>query len=255
MPDRVPSRLARLARSLGRLSTPLLAVVGISLFTGAGEPGGRVAHPRVAVLAAPQVPPDFTHSEHEAVQCYECHDTRDQHAELLVTTIQDCRACHHAAPRAAPCSRCHTAAEAPTETFEAVRAVAFTVGTRDPSRALEFPHPAHAQIDCARCHTEGVALAAPANLDCSGCHQDHHTAQSDCASCHGVAPVEAHPPTEAHVTCSGSACHQTVPFQTVPRTRDFCLGCHQDMREHEAPRACAECHALPAPRPQGIGLQ
>lgn len=251
-----PRRLGLIERAV-----PLFALMGISLAAAAPEqrvePRDSAAWTGFAASSsdAPQVPPDFTHRNHDAVQCYECHDTRERHGALLVTSIQDCRACHHAASRAAPCSRCHTASDAPERTFDVVRAVAFTVGTRDPNRTLSFPHESHDAIDCARCHTQGVTLAAPDDLDCSGCHADHHTPQSDCASCHRAAPVQAHPPSEAHVTCSGAACHQNVPFRTVPRTREFCLGCHQDMREHEAPRACADCHALPAPRPQGGGLQ
>ena len=248
--------LERRGGALGRLVPSLLFVAGISISVGAGssEDAGAV-HPSVGGIESLQVPPDFTHADHGDVQCVTCHTNTDGHGSLAVATIADCRRCHHAAPLSASCTRCHSAADAPTESFLAPRAVSFSVGTQDPRRTLTFPHERHDDIDCARCHTQGVALAAPADLDCQGCHQDHHTAQSECASCHRAAPVSAHPPSEAHVTCSGAACHLRVPFQTVPRTRDFCLGCHQDMTQHEAPRACAECHALPAPRPQGGGLQ
>jgi hypothetical protein len=241
--------------SLGRLGG-VLAVAGVSIGAGAGwSEDADAVHPLVAGVEAPQVPPDFTHADHGNVQCVTCHTNTSGHGSLAVTTINDCRRCHHTAPLAASCANCHAASDAPDESFRVVRAVRFSVGTQDPQRTLTFPHERHADTGCARCHTQGNALAAPADLDCAGCHQDHHTAQSECASCHLAAPVAAHPPSEAHVTCSGTACHQSVPFRTIPRTRDFCLGCHQDMREHEAPRACAECHALPAPRPQGGGLQ
>ena len=193
---------------------------------------------------------DFKHGEHELVECASCHASAAGHGINSLVSVADCRSCHHTAPVSRSCVRCHVPSDGPAESFRTVRAVSFSVGTQDLRRTLSFPHGDHNQIDCARCHTQGLALAPPANLDCSSCHQDHHTPQSDCASCHRVAPVEAHPPSEAHVTCSGASCHQRVPFETVPRTRDFCLGCHQDLREHEAPRACAECHTLPAPRPQ-----
>ena len=241
--------------SLGRLGSAFLAVAGVSIGAGAERSEDVALRPPIASPEAPQVPADFTHADHGDVQCVTCHTNASAHGSLAVTTINDCRRCHHSAPLAASCATCHAVSDTPDELFSVVRAVRFSVGTQDPQRTLTFPHERHADIDCARCHTQGVALAAPADLDCSGCHQDHHTAQSECASCHVAAPVEAHPPSEAHVTCSGAACHQSVPFQTIPRTRDFCLGCHRDMREHEAPRACAECHALPAPRPQNGGLQ
>jgi hypothetical protein len=244
------------------LFMPILFVAGGALVVSGAhwsEPGPPLRSP-VAIAVHPafdllQVPPSFTHADHESVQCFTCHDTGDQHGALLINTIQDCRGCHHSAPLSASCSRCHTAAEAPDESFSTRRAVSFSVGTQDPARTLVFPHPSHATLDCARCHTQGTDLAAPVTLDCSGCHEDHHTATSDCASCHVAAPVAAHPPSEAHVTCSGAACHQRVPFESVPRTREFCLGCHQTMLEHEAPRACAECHSLPAPRPQTGGVE
>lgn len=257
MADRTRSLLERLGGTLGRVSQPILAMVGISIAVGAG--GGQNAAAlasspvRVDSVQAAQVVPGFTHAEHESVQCYTCHENTDAHGALIVTTIQDCRRCHHSPPTSAPCARCHASDDAPDEGFGMVQAVSFSVGTADSRRTLAFSHEPHADVDCARCHTQGLALLAPANLDCAGCHEDHHTPQSDCAACHVAAPVEAHPPSEAHVTCSGVACHQRVPFQTVPRTRDFCLGCHQDMREHEVARACAECHTLPAPRPQAGG--
>jgi len=241
----------------------LLALAGVALAaSGADLP---VVVPTVAssapaltgdhTLLPVQAFPDFTHGDHETVQCFTCHETGDQHGALLVRTIQDCRTCHHTAPLSASCSRCHAQTDGPEERYDVVRAVTLSVGTADAARTLAFLHQPHAAIDCARCHTEGTALAVAVSLDCAGCHQEHHTATSDCASCHAAAPVSAHPPAEAHVTCSGAACHQRVPFESVPRTRELCLGCHQTMRQHEAPRACAECHSLPAPTPQAGGSE
>lgn len=198
--------------------------------------------------------PDFTHTDHELVECAGCHNSAEGHGRVTVTGVEDCRACHHTAPVSRSCERCHASSDGPERSFRTVRALTFSVGTEDPRRTLTFPHEAHNEVDCGRCHTQGLALAPPADLDCASCHEEHHTAESDCAACHRVASVEAHPPSQAHVTCSGASCHQRVPFESVPRTRDFCLGCHQDLREHEAPRACAECHTLPAPLPQSGGL-
>jgi hypothetical protein len=259
MADPTRSRLERLGVALGRVSQPILAVTGISIAVGASGSHGPAGLPSSAIgvdsVQAVQTVPEFTHADHERVECYTCHENADAHGTLTVTTTDDCRRCHHSPPTSAPCARCHAAGDAPDEVFRTIRAVSFSVGAQDPRRTLTFPHGRHAGLDCARCHTQGSALAAPDALDCEGCHQEHHTPQSDCAACHVAAPVEAHPPSEAHVTCSGAACHQSVPFQTVPRTREFCLGCHQDMREHEVARACAECHTLPAPRPQGAGAR
>jgi hypothetical protein len=255
MADPKRSRPVQPARVRGGAFIPLLALAGIALSASGAHVPESGLPPDPHVDGSVQVPPDFTHADHESVQCFTCHDTGDQHGALLVDDIQDCRSCHHSPPLSASCSRCHTGADAPGDRFRTVRAVSFSVGTRDPARGLVFLHEPHQAIDCARCHTEGTALSVAADLDCAGCHEDHHTPTSDCASCHVAAPVTAHPPAEAHVTCSGAACHQSVPFESVPRTRELCLGCHQDMREHEAPRACSECHSLPAPRPQAGGIE
>jgi hypothetical protein len=223
------------------LLSSILVVLGAGLAVGAAD-----TSPRVAIAAVQQVPSGFTHADHEVLQCFTCHENAAGHGALIVTTIEDCRSCHHASETAAPCARCHE--ESPGERFEMAQPVAFSVPAADARRIMAFPHDRHADLDCAGCHTQGTALSVPDDLDCASCHEDHHETTSDCASCHAPVHASAHPPSEVHVTCSGAACHQDVPFESVPRTRAFCLGCHGDMRLHEAPRDCVECHILPAPR-------
>ncbi|HUP50960.1 MAG TPA: hypothetical protein VM198_00685 [Longimicrobiales bacterium] len=234
--------------AIGRLSPSLLAVAGGLVL--AGSAGSATQNPASPTATTVQQVPGFTHADHEIVACTSCHTTSDAHGTTTVRTIADCRSCHHTAPVSTRCMRCHTSADAPTETFRRVHAVAFSVGTADPNRGMDFPHPEHASLDCASCHTQGLALGVPADLSCQSCHAEHHTPESRCASCHVVAAEGAHPPEVAHVMCSGSGCHTDVPFETVPRTRAFCLGCHQDLVDHEPQGTCAACHALPAPQPQ-----
>jgi len=219
--------------------------------------GGDCAgcHEGMEAVDPADAPLDFAHGDHEVVSCGSCHTSTEGHGTASVTEVADCRSCHHNEPVSRNCARCHRAEDAPTEVFRMQRAVSYSVGTSAPSRTLLFPHEAHAGTDCARCHVEGLDERVPETLECQSCHEDHHTPESDCASCHRVAPVEAHPPSEAHVTCGGSGCHERVPFETIPRTRAFCLGCHQDLRDHEPGRACADCHTLPAPRPQTGALR
>ena len=228
----------------------MLALSGIVLAVGAGSPEASATSDRAfPYVFAQQVPVGFTHGDHEDLQCFTCHENTGGHGALTVTTIEDCRSCHHANTRAtdsASCARCH--AETPDETFMVIRSVAFSVPAHDPQRSLEFPHDRHDDIECSTCHTQGTALAVPADLDCASCHADHHTVDSDCASCHAPVHASAHPTAEVHVTCSGAACHQDVPFESVPRTRAFCLGCHGELALHEVPRECVECHLLPAAR-------
>jgi hypothetical protein len=224
----------------------LLPIAGIAIASVSGETatvlqveGARLAVVQQAVLG-------FAHRDHEDLQCFTCHENTAGHGALTVTTIEDCRSCHHAPASAVPCVSCH--ATSPGERYEVTRPVSFSVPAHDAARRLAFPHDRHADLDCASCHTEGTALAVPAELDCASCHEDHHTTASDCASCHAPVHASAHPPAEVHVTCSGAACHQDVPFESVPRTREFCVGCHAEMILHEAPQDCATCHILPAPR-------
>ncbi|MGD8872032.1 MAG: hypothetical protein PVJ80_10715, partial [Gemmatimonadota bacterium] len=199
MTDQRRSRFQRAAGVLGRLAPAILAALGLVIVTGAG--GSRtdalVTGPSLGGFhgptelvgptapgegeasraAVPQEIPDFTHSDHESVECQSCHTSLDTHGELSVTTITDCRSCHHTAPVSASCATCHTGADAPDETFRETRAVAFSVGTSDPSRVMSFPHDRHDDLDCATCHTQGLTLAPPPDLDCTSCHEEHHTAQ------------------------------------------------------------------------------
>lgn len=210
-------------------------------------------HRRVAGVGigwlAQEAPPleRFLHSEHRDVGCGNCHSSAESHGQLTVETVADCRACHHTDPVSRTCARCHAAADAPSTETTVFRAVRSSVSTGASNRAMTFDHTRHDQIDCASCHTEGLELAAT-SADCNACHQEHHDPEVRCSACHVAAPIEAHPPAEAHVTCSGAGCHQAVPFESVPRTRELCLACHQDLREHRPEGVCNECHTLPAPR-------
>lgn len=225
------------------------ALLGVIVAAAADESGAETTTAAGPIPELVQgVPTGFTHADHGEVACYTCHENTAGHGAVTITTLEDCRGCHHAPKTAMPCARCHDVA--PEGHFDVVRAVAFSVPASDPRRSLGFVHAEHATLECSGCHTAGTALSVSADLDCASCHTEHHTAASDCASCHAPVPVSAHPPAEVHVTCSGAACHQDVPFETVPRTRAFCLGCHRDKSQHEAPTDCAQCHILPAPRAQ-----
>ncbi|HSM61859.1 MAG TPA: hypothetical protein VK849_13715 [Longimicrobiales bacterium] len=217
---------------------PLVRAAGI----GAGLDTGWWTH-----ALAPQDRPIFRHSQHRNVECGNCHVSTEEHGGLAVRVLDDCRGCHHTAPVAASCDRCHDAGDAPDRSFREVRSVQFSVGRPDPARVMTFPHAPHGALDCGSCHTEGLSLEA-GGVDCASCHEEHHDPENDCTSCHRRAPTSAHPPSEGHVTCSGSGCHQSVPFEGVPRTRQVCLGCHQDMSNHRPDRPCVECHTLPRPR-------
>jgi hypothetical protein len=194
----------------------------------------------------------FRHADHPGVSCLECHGTEESHGRVRVTSLSDCRSCHHTAPVSNDCVACHTSA--PSGTIDAPRTLSFSVA--DPvERELPFNHDAHAAITCAECHTGGESLSAE-SLSCQTCHMEHHRTEGvRCADCHAPVPASAHPTAQVHVGCTGGACHSDPPIpglaQGLPRTPDFCLSCHVDQEDHQAGRDCAECHQVPGELPMG----
>ncbi len=222
----------------------------------AGSPSPRGAASRLA--AAPGVSAlhswegplpqtlDFRHSQHPDLSCTECHESTASHGQVTVTTIRDCRSCHHQDERflADGCASCHADAAGFSDPHALIRTLALSTGATAP-RTLPFDHTPHVDVACAQCHTDGLELSAT-NVDCASCHEEHHEVTTDCRSCHAQPPATAHSVETAHVTCSGAGCHTEVPFAGVPRSREVCLGCHQDMGDHRPERPdCAGCHALP----------
>lgn len=204
------------------------------------------AAPGTDPQAAPQ-DPDFRHSEHRDVACSECHATEPVHGAVTVETVADCRSCHHAAPVADDCVSCHSEGSrgGAGGALQVTRTLALSVGDV-PSRPLPFDHDVHADESCSTCHAEGPDRSA-AELDCASCHEPHHDASVDCAACHLPAPEGAHRVETAHLGCTGSGCHEVLPFESVERTRSVCLVCHQDERDHRPGEDCAECHAMAGP--------
>ena len=87
-----------------------------------------------------------------------------------------------------------------------------------------------------------------AGLECTSCHEQHHEPDTQCRACHVAPPDRAHN-MRSHLTCAGAQCHDPVPFQGVPRTRELCLSCHQQQVNHQPGRNCAQCHTLPGSLP------
>jgi len=224
-------------------------------FAGIGAPpDGGVAwwiHP--SRQSTPQDGPRFLHSQHRNVACTNCHDASQSHGGLKITSISDCRSCHHTGPLSIDCSRCHQGGEARGDPRTETRTMDLSVA--DPvQRALPFRHENHTNESCSNCHTQGLSLSAAA-VDCDGCHEQHHRVDNDCTLCHQQPPASAHPVERVHQTCSGSGCHANPPHQTLPTTtRQVCLVCHQDRKDHNPGRVCADCHQIPGHVPQFGGL-
>jgi hypothetical protein len=203
-------------------------------------PGQGAGLPTLDTLA-------FWHSQHRGVECTACHSVRDRHGAVTVTSLRDCRSCHHTEPVATPCARCHDRSEIRRLATRVSRVMDIRIGRLDrPRRTLPFEHADHLRYECQQCHTRGLALSA-VGLDCTGCHLEHHQPTISCMACHPSPAAGAHD-LNAHLGCAGSGCHDAAPapVRTVPRTRDFCLACHQDLVDHRPGRNCVTCHALPS---------
>lgn len=207
------------------------------------------AYPSVRLASAGAMTRDtlrFWHAQHRGVECTECHSVRDRHGAVTVTSLRDCRSCHHTEPVATPCAGCHDQAAVRRLSTTVNRVMDIRLGTLNrPRRSLPFDHADHLRYDCQQCHTQGLARSA-AGLQCAQCHEEHHQADASCMSCH-PSPADGAHDLNAHLTCTGAGCHTAPPatVQAIPRTRGFCLACHQDLVDHRPGRNCVSCHALP----------
>jgi nitrate/TMAO reductase-like tetraheme cytochrome c subunit len=189
----------------------------------------------------------FDHARHRNVECTACHETETSHGAVVIASFAECRSCHHTGQAAQTCTACHDRAEL-TGQYRVQRTVRVT-DRRESVRGLPFDHRWHQREACSTCHEAGVAQSA-ANVSCNSCHEQHHRPTVECRACHTRPTQQAHT-ADAHLGCSG--CHTRTQFQGVPRTRQFCLACHQQLETHMPGRNCADCHALPQPRRADAG--
>jgi hypothetical protein len=181
----------------------------------------------------------FEHARHGTLSCTTCHETRTGHGTLKVSVARDCQGCHHAnTATARDCSRCHTPAELGVARPIATP-MALTVWPQPRTRELSFSHTRHTRLECASCHASGRLMAVART--CASCHEDHHTADNDCSSCH--APARVTHTRAVHATgCATSGCHVQERGAAVSPVRATCLACHAEQREHKPNRECAPCH-------------
>ncbi|MEJ2503170.1 MAG: NapC/NirT family cytochrome c [Gemmatimonadota bacterium] len=239
------------------------AAPGPVQLASAGPPPAELVRLALAAHAEPDAPAQqsardtvaFWHSQHRGVECTACHSTEQSHGGLTVTSLMDCRSCHHTQPAASNCQTCHAGGEVRRVNATVRRTLDIRIGSLDrPTRELPFSHEVHQRLDCARCHTDGLTLSAEA-VSCDACHEEHHEPDAECMACHERPASDAHD-LQVHIGCAGSGCHEAVPSTVaqVPRTRDFCLVCHQDLTDHRPGRNCEDCHTLPQPRAAQAGL-
>jgi len=178
----------------------------------------------------------FSHEPHVAeggLQCDACHTPLDRHGGTTIGA-GSCQSCHHDARKAtADCATCHRGGGVAGAPADSTR-------IRDGKR---FPHSLHASApdECSACHTPPAMSAR--TLECESCHEDRHTADGACLSCH-VGGVMARHEFEKWDHAGGCAdCHTLPKLKTW--SRPVCLACHADRVDHNPPDACTDCHERP----------
>ena len=227
---------ARVARSSGGVDVPVRLV---SLYAGLRE--SRAPPVATARLASQQIQPGFDHAAHTGIACTDCHAFDTTHGAITPRAERGCMECHHTAPVVdRGCETCHATGSAPRAVSLALRLGVWSAAR---TREVRFDHDEHSIVACATCHTEGTARAVATS--CASCHSEHHSANTDCTRCHAPPPEDAHTLAVHSEGCAGSGCHEDRAMAAMPRSRSFCLSCHQDMKEHEPGRNCAACHQVP----------
>jgi hypothetical protein len=199
-----------------------------------------------AALAVPAASDSFPHDRHTQLACITCHTTTSKTKKLTFTPPRGCLACHHQNPSTSKCANCHTADE--TGALRQATVSVDVQGHPPRTRSVAFRHEAHARVACATCHTTAVTLDPDSTVTrCSACHDQHHQAARDCASCHtGFDPATAHAqPVEAHGGCD--ACHNPATIARLVPDRGLCLTCHAPQRDHYVDRECTLCHFQSTP--------
>jgi hypothetical protein len=188
----------------------------------------------------------FSHQRHRRLACLTCHDLRAKSRSLTFEVPRGCQICHHQRPAVSNCSACHQDPEIAEPESVTVQV---TVSRHSPrAREVSFAHRTHHEIACVTCHQSPVSLApTPDAATCAACHEDHHTADRECASCHRTEEImTAHkPPVDAHRACS--QCHASSTVAALTPSRSFCLACHDSKVDHYDSKECTVCHLQATP--------
>jgi hypothetical protein len=188
----------------------------------------------------------FSHTRHRRLTCITCHTTTSPTRRLTFEPPRGCQICHHQRPASSECATCHQSSDLSQPELVTV---AVSVPHQAPrSRQVPFEHEQHRQLACIKCHTTRVSLVPePPAATCVACHEDHHAARRECATCHRTAEIfKAHaPPIDAHQACD--RCHTERTVERLEPTRSFCLACHGSETDHHAEQECAVCHLQASP--------
>lgn len=218
--------------------------------------------------------------KHAGLECNKCHNASHISAQERAT-IKDkdlnrsflglstaCVPCHqdfHKGRLGPNCQSCHNFVDWKT----------LNIGQFDHSKTRYPLTGLHAQVQCAKCHTNGADgkpqyAGIPFNL-CSDCHKDPHHGSfpQACSSCHttsgwkkislqGVNEKFDHSKTKyplegKHLTVECGKCHANGDFKK-PIPFQKCTDCHKDAHKGQfAKRAdagqCSSCHTVQGWKP------
>jgi hypothetical protein len=198
---------------------------------------------------------------HAEARCTDCH------VDNQVSISTDCFSCHQAD---------YEAAQNPNHVAASISTVCSDCHNNNAWVPADFDHnltnyplsTAHADVDCAGCHTGGQFAGTP--TDCFSCHEQdfndvddpnhvNNDYDHDCLQCHNEnfwTPVDNFehsntdfPLTGAHITTACADCHVNGQFDTTPQD---CFACHeQDYNGAEDPNHvvenyphdCTMCHS------------
>ena len=221
-----------------------LIAAGRARGQGAAPPEEDPPRPGSKISASP--PDTFPHARHRRLACLTCHDLRGRRGNLTFEAPRGCQICHHQRPAASKCSGCHQQTELEVSKPVTVQVAVFRHTPR--RRAVNFAHAVHHEVSCIKCHQTPVTLdPTPQSQDCTGCHEDHHTADRACATCHRTDEiVTAHQSkVDVHLACT--RCHTSSTVSALTPSRSFCLTCHEPKVDHYAPKECTVCHLQSTP--------
>ncbi|MFW6039937.1 MAG: cytochrome c3 family protein [Gemmatimonadota bacterium] len=204
-------------------------------------PAGSIpdATPEPWAEAAQDTPRAFRHTAHRSISCAGCHATGERHGTPMEWTPVDCASCHHDPGITAACSDCHASARYASPR-SVQRTLTLSVWDTAATRRLPFDHEIHSDVSCRDCHREPVSLAPE---ECGACHERHHGGEADCAQCHATPDPAVHE-LDVHAGCAGSGCHSSAGLEEPPRSRAFCLVCHEPQRDHRIGEVCVRCHVI-----------
>jgi hypothetical protein len=201
---------------------------------------------------------------HASATCDDCH--HGAAAGVYTGLSTECVACHRQDyQRAAPLN--HVTAKLPVTCQNCHNVNVWTGASFNHTQFTSFPLTgAHASVQCADCHANGVFAGTPAQ--CVGCHladykrttnPNHQTGKfsTSCEGCHTTSNwqgatfdhnLSSFPLTGAHISVSCAQCHVNGVFTG---TTQQCVGCHlADFQKTTSPnhatagfpQDCATCH-------------